>query len=90
VIGTPYKIVSGLSNKMVLDVSQSQQDYNQMHLYEWQNSPNQKFYFQSAGGNKYGIFSVKTNQTVEVPNGSTSNGARLICSQPNMQVNEFW
>lgn len=88
--GQQYKIVSGLSSKMVLDVSQSQHDHNHLIIYEFNNGANQKFYFQSIGGNKYGIFSAKTHQTVEVPNGSSQNGTRIVCSQANKQVNEFW
>ena len=88
--GAYYKIVSGLASNMVLDVSQNPNDYNNLIIYEWGNGANQKFYFQSLGGNKYGIFSAKTNQTVEVPNGSQHNGTRINCSQANKQVNEFW
>jgi len=88
--GAHYRIVSGLSSKMCLDVSQSQHDFNHLIIYEWNGGHNQKFYFQSAGGNKYGIFSAKTNQTVEIPNVSQSNGTRVVCGQPNMQVNEYW
>ena len=39
--GAHYKLVSGLSSKMVLDVSQNQHDYNHLILYEWHNSSNQ-------------------------------------------------
>lgn len=88
--GAQYKIISGLSSKMVLDVSQNQHEYNHLILYEWHNSSNQKFYFQSIGGNKYGIFSSHNNQTVEIPNGNQNSGTRVVCGQPNMQVNEFW
>ena len=77
--------MSGLSSNMVLDVSQNPNDFNNLIIYQWSNGPNQKFYFQSAGDNKYGIFSVKNNQTVEVPN--QSNGARVLCGQANKQVN---
>jgi len=88
--GAQYKIISGLSSNMVLDVSQSQHDHNNLIIYEWNNGANQKFYFQPIGGNKFGIFSAKTHQTVEVPQGSQHNGTRIICSQANKQVNEFW
>lgn len=88
--GQQYRIVSGLSSKMVLDVSQSQHDHNHLIIYESNNGANQRFYFQSIGGNKYGIFSAKTHQTVEVPQGSSQNGTRIVCSQANKQVNEFW
>ena len=60
-------------------------EFSTLIIYQWSNGPNQKFYFQSAGDNKYGIFSVKNNQTVEVPN--QSNGARVLCGQANKQVN---
>lgn len=85
--GSHYKIVSGLSSKMVLDVSQSQHEHDHLIIYEWNNGANQKFYFQSLGGNKYGIFSSKNHQTVEVPQGSQHNGTRIVCGQPNKQVN---
>ena len=88
--GAHYKLVSGLSNKMVMDVSQREADKNQLILYEWKNSSNQKFYFQSAGGNKWGIFSVQSNWTVEIPNASHVKGTRVVCGQPSMQANEMW
>lgn len=88
--GAHYKIVSGLSSHMVLDVSQNPHDYNHLIIYEWNGGANQQFTFHSIGGNKFGIFSAKTHQTVEVPNGSQHNGSRIVCSQPNKQVNEFW
>lgn len=62
--GAQYKIVSALASNMVLDVSQNQHDFNNLIIYQWGNGDNQKFYFQSVGGNKFGIFSTKTHQTV--------------------------
>lgn len=88
--GAHYRLVSGLSSKMVLDVSQHHVEKNHLILYEWHNSANQKFYFQSAGNNKWGIFSAGSNLTVEIPNSSTFKGTRVVCSQPNMQQNEMW
>lgn len=62
--GASYRIVSALSSKMVLDVSQNHHEFNHLILYEWHNSANQRFYFQSIGGNKFGIFSQSNNGTV--------------------------
>lgn len=62
--GQRYKIVSALSPTMVLDVSQNPMDFNNLIIFTYGHTPNQKFYFQSAGNGKWGIFSVKTNQTV--------------------------
>jgi hypothetical protein len=88
--GQHYKIVSAMAHNMVLDVSQNAFDFNNLIIFNWGNTANQKFYFQSIGGNKYGIFSAKTNQTVEVPQGSQHNGTRILVSQAHKQVNEFW
>lgn len=88
--GVHYKLVTALSHNMALDVSQNPNDFNKLIIYQYGGGPNQKFYFQSIGGNRYGIFCVKNNQTVEVPQGSQQNGARIVCSQPNKEVNEFW
>ncbi len=62
--GAQYKIVSALASNMVLDVSQSQHDFNNLIIYQWGNGDNQKFYFNSIGGNKFGIFCAKNHQTV--------------------------
>jgi hypothetical protein len=43
--GQYYRIISGLSSHMVLDVSQSKQDFNHLIIYEWNGGNNQKFYF---------------------------------------------
>lgn len=73
---------------MVMDVSLNPNDYNNLIIYQFNgNSKNQKFYFHSVGGNKYGIFSAHNNQTVEVPQGSHNNGTRIVSSQPNKQAN---
>ena len=85
--GHHYKIVSAMAHNMVLDVSQNAFDFNNLIIFNWGNTANQKFYFQSIGGNKYGIFSAKTNQTVEVPQGSQHNGTRILVSQAHKQVN---
>lgn len=62
--GAQYKLVSALNHNMVLDVSQSHHDMNNLIIYQWNNGANQIFYFQGVGGNRYGIFSSKTHQTV--------------------------
>ena len=49
---------------MVLDVSQNPNDYNKLIVYAWNKNNNQKFYFKSVGGNKFGIFCVANNQTL--------------------------
>ena len=61
-----YKIVSGCNNGMVLDVSQNPNDFNRLIVYSWCNNNNQKFYFKQVGANRFGIFCVSNNQTVEV------------------------
>ena len=56
---------------------------NKAIIYDWNNGANQKFAFRAVGGGKYAIFNAKTNQTLEVPKGSTKNGEQIHCSQPN-------
>lgn len=86
--GALYKIESGLGHNMVLDVSTNPNDRDNLIIYQHNgNSPNQKFYFTSIGGNKYGIFSSHNNQTIEVQQGSHNNGTRIVSSQPNKQAN---
>lgn len=85
-----YKLVSGLDDDMVLDVSQNPQAMNSMIIYKWNNGANQKFAFRSVGNNKYAIFCSKNNMTVEVQEGKNNDGAPVVCSQPNKKENEFW
>ena len=85
-----YRLISGLDDDMVLDVSQNPQSMNAIILYKWNNGPNQKFAFRSVGNNKYAIFCSKNNMTVEVPEGKNNDGAQIVCSQPNKKENEFW
>lgn len=86
--GQLYKLVCGLDPNFVLDVSQNPNDYNKLILWPDSNGANQKFTLKSVGGGKYGIFCAKNGMTVEIPDGN--NGARVQCSQPNKQPNEFW
>ena len=86
--GALYKIESGLGHNMVLDVSTNPNDKNNLIIYQHNgNSPNQKFYFNSIGGNKYGIFSAHNNQTIEVQQGGHNNGTRIVSGQPHKQSN---
>jgi hypothetical protein len=62
-------------------------DFGNLILFEYKHGQNQKFYFQSVGGNKYGIFNAQNNKTVEIHQGNSNNGTRVVCSQPNKQAN---
>lgn len=56
-----YRIVSAMNDKIVLDMSQNQEDLNQGIVFEWHDSPNQKFAFRSVGNNQFAIFCAKNN-----------------------------
>lgn len=63
--GVNYRIQTALGQNMVLDVSTNPNDYNNLIIYQHNgNASNQRFYFHSLGGNKFGIFSCHNNQTV--------------------------
>jgi hypothetical protein len=42
------------------------------------------------GGNKYALFSAKSNQIVEVSHDDESNGARLACGHQNKKASEYF
>jgi len=62
--GKKYKLLTALSNKLALDVSQSNHDKNNLIVWEYNGGDNQKFFFTLLGGNKYAIFSSKSNQII--------------------------
>jgi len=86
--GKQYKIYSALGNGLVLDVSQSPNELNQLIVWKDNGQANQRFIFKSTGDGKWGMFSAKNGMTVEVNDGG--NSARAICGQPNKTTNEFW
>jgi len=57
-----------LTNQLALDVSQNPNDKNNLILWQWTGGDNQKFMFTHLGGNRYSIFSAKTNQIIEIAN----------------------
>jgi len=57
-------LLTALSNKLALDVSQSNHDKNNLIVWEYNGGDNQKFLFTLLGGNKYAIFSAKSNQII--------------------------
>lgn len=68
--GKHYRLLTGLSNKMALDVSQNSKDKNNLIIWESNEGDNQKFFFTHLGGNRYCIFSAKNNQIIEVVGGN--------------------
>lgn len=84
--GKKYRLKSAISDKLALDVSQNPNDRDNLILWEWSNGENQKFMFTHLGGNRYAMFSAKTNQIIEVPDNDESNGARLRAGHQNKKA----
>lgn len=75
---------------MSLDVSQNPKDKNTLILYEWNGGDNQKFMFVKLGGNRYTIYSAKTNQIVEVAGDDENNGARVVVGHQSKKASEYF
>ena len=88
-LGKKYRIISGLSNKMALDVSQNPKDKNNLIIWENNGGDNQRFFFTHLGGNRYAMFSAKNNQIIEVAGDNEGNGARLTCGHQNKKASEY-
>lgn len=77
-----YRIVTALDQNMGLDASQKEGHVNELILYKYNNGPNQKFAIRSLGDNRYAFFCSLNNGAIQVPNGSTSTGEKILVSKP--------
>lgn len=59
-------------------------------MYEWNGGENQKFMFVHLGGNRYTIFSAKSNQIIEVAGDDENSGARLAVGHQSKKASEYF